>query len=793
MTEALQLEIRTLRALLDSERDPGGRAFAPLADAYRRAGKVPEALKILREGIGKHPDFVTGHVVAAQLYVEQGLSAEGAIAARRALELDAENVCALKSLLRVLDESGEGDEAEEVRALLTTLDPDFTPDWSLAGPPEEPWEAAAAAPEATETLDAGVATPEAVSPDASTLELRALRPETPEPGIEQPAAQAPETEEAPAAFGEGMIDLTTLGPLPSAELPLSALAPDLPAAPPSEPEAPWSPDAMLDLGLTGPIAEEAEERQAPPIDFTGVMPAAGMPVLDPTFEPVIDEAVMDIGALAPEPMAEEEMAAGATGPDETVMDLAMLAPDAADEPVMELEALAPDSPADETVMDLAMLAPDAADEPVMDLAMLAPDASDEPVMDIGALAPESAAEEMAADAAGPDETVMDLAMLAPDAADEPVMEMEALAPESPADETVMDLAMLAPDPADEPVMEMEALAPEAAPDTMLDPVLDAAALSPDDHEEPIFDLAMLAPTPASAPAPARRDEPPGDAPEAPGALVPDEEPVFDLEALAPAATVPTDASSSSAALSPTEGGNGRLADEDAIEAGLFSAEPSAHEAAPETASSQEPSRESVEPPADEVVIDLDVLHAEPTTASAGPSPARAMEVEVTSAPAEEETPQTIPEIDEESPSADSLQHADGDSDSPDEQDEPIYTRTLAELYAAQGATKEALTILRRLLAESPDDQSLSRRVAEVEAGVNVARDARAEEREERGGTMGEDVEALARELAESGGGSHDVDSPFAWTDREPTPETAPGPTIGEYFDGLLSWEPPERP
>ena len=80
MTEALQLEIRTLRALLDSERDPGGRVFAPLADAYRRAGQIPEALRLLRDGIAKHPEFVTGHVVAAQLYVEQGLATEGAIA-----------------------------------------------------------------------------------------------------------------------------------------------------------------------------------------------------------------------------------------------------------------------------------------------------------------------------------------------------------------------------------------------------------------------------------------------------------------------------------------------------------------------------------------------------------------------------------------------------------------------------------------------------------------------------------------------------------------------------------------
>ncbi len=59
---------------------------------------------------------------------------------------------------------------------------------------------------------------------------------------------------------------------------------------------------------------------------------------------------------------------------------------------------------------------------------------------------------------------------------------------------------------------------------------------------------------------------------------------------------------------------------------------------------------------------------------------------------------------------------------------------------------------------------------------------------------GDDVEAAARELAEGGPGEHDVDTPFAWTEPEATPEASPrtdGPRIGEYFEGLLSWEPGE--
>ena len=56
----------------------------------------------------------------------------------------------------------------------------------------------------------------------------------------------------------------------------------------------------------------------------------------------------------------------------------------------------------------------------------------------------------------------------------------------------------------------------------------------------------------------------------------------------------------------------------------------------------------------------------------------------------------------------------------------------------------------------------------------------------------EEVETLARDLAESGSGEHDVDTPFAWTGEDegrqgPDESREPGSGIGGYFDSLLSW------
>jgi tetratricopeptide (TPR) repeat protein len=46
--------------------DPTSRIFAPLAEAYRKAGFVSEAIEIAREGLQVHPHFVGGRVALAR-------------------------------------------------------------------------------------------------------------------------------------------------------------------------------------------------------------------------------------------------------------------------------------------------------------------------------------------------------------------------------------------------------------------------------------------------------------------------------------------------------------------------------------------------------------------------------------------------------------------------------------------------------------------------------------------------------------------------------------------------------
>ena len=53
------------------QEDPTSRVFAPLAEAYRKAGLIDEAIEIAREGLRVHPNFVGGRVALARALFEK--------------------------------------------------------------------------------------------------------------------------------------------------------------------------------------------------------------------------------------------------------------------------------------------------------------------------------------------------------------------------------------------------------------------------------------------------------------------------------------------------------------------------------------------------------------------------------------------------------------------------------------------------------------------------------------------------------------------------------------------------
>ena len=257
MTQSLEGEIRTLRSLFWSDRDPDGLGFAPLADAYRRAGDAKQALDLLGDGMDRHPDFTPGHVVAARLYVEQGLFTEAEIAARRVLDLDPENVDALRSLVRALEEEGETVDAAKVREQLAILDPEpqeheMSDDSSTVEEPEAQEDVVEFDPFALE---------EVLAEEEEVADFAALAPDEPEAAAEEEevadfAALAPDEPEA-AAEEEEVADF-------------AALAPD-------EPEAAAEEEEVADFAALAPDEPEAAAEEEEVADFAALAPDEAAP------------------------------------------------------------------------------------------------------------------------------------------------------------------------------------------------------------------------------------------------------------------------------------------------------------------------------------------------------------------------------------------------------------------------------------------------------------------------------------------------------------------------------------
>jgi tetratricopeptide (TPR) repeat protein len=103
--------------------NPKGRNFAPLADAYRKAGELDRALELCTAGLELHPDYVSAHIVFGRCLIDQKNDPGASEVFRKVLALDPENVLALKILAEIADRGARYDEAAEWLSRLLAADP----------------------------------------------------------------------------------------------------------------------------------------------------------------------------------------------------------------------------------------------------------------------------------------------------------------------------------------------------------------------------------------------------------------------------------------------------------------------------------------------------------------------------------------------------------------------------------------------------------------------------------------------------------------------------------------------
>ena len=103
--------------------NPKGRNFAPLADAYRKAGELDRALDLCKAGLELHPDYVSAHIVFGRCLMDQKNDPGASEVFRKVLALDPENVLALKILAEIAERGTRYDEAVDWLTRLLSADP----------------------------------------------------------------------------------------------------------------------------------------------------------------------------------------------------------------------------------------------------------------------------------------------------------------------------------------------------------------------------------------------------------------------------------------------------------------------------------------------------------------------------------------------------------------------------------------------------------------------------------------------------------------------------------------------
>lgn len=121
MTEDFSTEIRYLKEKFN--RAPESRLFAPLADAYRKNGQVDRAIDLCERGLVRYPDYASAHVILGKCFYDKGATERSRAEFERVIELDAENMVALKYMGDILLAEGRREDAVSYLRRLLAIDP----------------------------------------------------------------------------------------------------------------------------------------------------------------------------------------------------------------------------------------------------------------------------------------------------------------------------------------------------------------------------------------------------------------------------------------------------------------------------------------------------------------------------------------------------------------------------------------------------------------------------------------------------------------------------------------------
>jgi Flp pilus assembly protein TadD len=89
------------------EKDPGSIAFAQLAEEYRRGGDHQQAITICREGLARHPGYLSAQVTLGRALIELGQFDEARKELEAVLSVAPDNLAAIRALAEIHQHFGD--------------------------------------------------------------------------------------------------------------------------------------------------------------------------------------------------------------------------------------------------------------------------------------------------------------------------------------------------------------------------------------------------------------------------------------------------------------------------------------------------------------------------------------------------------------------------------------------------------------------------------------------------------------------------------------------------------------
>jgi tetratricopeptide (TPR) repeat protein len=105
------------------ERDPNSKLFVPLAEEYKKAGKIEEAMDVLLKGLERHPNYMSARVSLGKIYLEKGMLNEASQEFEKVASVIPDNLYAHKKLAEIYESLDNKNRAIEELKIVLRLNP----------------------------------------------------------------------------------------------------------------------------------------------------------------------------------------------------------------------------------------------------------------------------------------------------------------------------------------------------------------------------------------------------------------------------------------------------------------------------------------------------------------------------------------------------------------------------------------------------------------------------------------------------------------------------------------------